>query len=210
MRPTNDPARERYRDAVQPLLDELAQAGFKVHQLPELRRHGARAAVVVPALVRALENAENPDLVLELARVLAVPWAREEALEPLLRAFRRTPNSPPAPKAALAAAIECLADDAVEAQLVELARAKQHGNARELLVLALAKLSSPRLVDVVANLCADPGVGGHALSTLLRLVARHRTPIEPEVAKPFLRDGRAWVRRDAKELLAVLETLPPV
>lgn len=209
MRPTNDPARERYRAAVKPLLDELSAAGFRVHQLPELRRHGARAESVVPALVRALESAQEPELVEELARVLAVPWARELALRPLLAAFRRTPNSPPAPKAALAAAIETLADDSVEAELVELAGTKAHGNARELLVLALSKLSSPRLVDTVANLCEDPGVGGHALVALGRLVARHRTPVELAVVKPFLRDGRAWVRRDAKELLALLETLPP-
>jgi hypothetical protein len=210
MRPTNDPARERYRAAVQPLLEELAAAGLRVHQLPELRRHGANAATALPALVRALESAQDPQLVEELARVLAVPWARELALRPLLAAFRRTPNSPPAPKAALAAAIELLADDEVEAELVELARTKSHGNARELLVLALPKLSSPRLVDTVADLCADPGVGGHALVALGRLVARHRTPVEFAVVKPFLRDGRAWVRRDAKELLALLETLPRV
>ena len=30
MRPTNDPARERYRAAVQPLLEELAAAGLRV------------------------------------------------------------------------------------------------------------------------------------------------------------------------------------
>ncbi len=71
MRPTNDPARERYRAAVKPLLDELSAAGFRVHQLPELRRHGARAESVVPALVRALESAQEPELVEELARVLA-------------------------------------------------------------------------------------------------------------------------------------------
>ena len=93
-------------------------------------------------------------------------------------------------------------------EALELARTKSHGNARELLVLALPKLSSPRLVDTVADLCADPGVGGHALVALGRLVARHRTPVEFAVVKPFLRDGRAWVRRDAKELLALLETLP--
>ncbi|MBM3991761.1 MAG: hypothetical protein FJ298_12230 [Planctomycetes bacterium] len=209
MRPTNDPARERYRAAVSPLLAELAAAGFRVHQLPELRRHGTRAQAVVPILVRALENAREPALVEDLARVLAVPWAREFALRALLAAFRRTPNSPPPPKAALAAAIEVMADDSVESELVELACTRAHGNARELLVLSLSKLSSPRLVDVLANLCADPGVGGHALAALARLVARHRTPVERAVVKPFLRDGRAWVRRDAKELLALLETLPP-
>jgi HEAT repeat protein len=190
------------------VLDELAAAGLRVHQLPELRRFGARYAPVVPALVRHLEQIEDLGVREELARVLAVPWARAAALRPLIGVFRRTPNSPPATKAALAAAIEALADDAVEDELVELARTTSHGNARELIVMALAKLSNPALIDVLAQLLSDRGVGGHALVALARLVARHRTPVELALVKPFLRDGRAWVRRETKDLLAVLETLP--
>jgi hypothetical protein len=199
-------SREAYMRAAQPLLDELAALGFRVHRVNELRRHGARYAVAVPVLVRALERATDPMLVEELARVLAVPWAAP-ALRPLIEAFRRAPNSPPPPKAALAAAIEALADDSVAEELLEIARAKEHGNARELVVLALAKLDDERAPDVLEELLHDRGVGGHALTALLRIVPRRGLRLDPAIAKPFLRDGRAWVRRDAKDLLQALERL---
>jgi hypothetical protein len=200
-------SRERRRRAAQPLLDELAALGFRVHQLPELRRFGASYRTAVPALVRALEQSREPGLIEELARVLAVPWAREEALRPLIAAFRRAPNAPPAPKAALASAIEALADDSAFEALVEIARDRAHGPTRELVVLALGKLDDPRALEALVELLSDRGVGGHALSGLARAVARSRTPVDPSLVKPFLRDGRAWVRREAKDLMQLLSTL---
>jgi hypothetical protein len=195
---------EAYERAARPLLDELAALGFRVHRVTELRRHGASYATALPALIRALESSDDPQLVEELGRVLAVPWAAP-ARGPLIAAFRRAPNSPPAPKAALAAAIEVLADDSVAGELLEIARAKEHGNARELVVLGLARLDDERIPDALEELLRDRGVGGHALTALVRVVAKRGLRLDPALAKPFLRDGRAWVRREANDLLQALE-----
>lgn len=196
---------ELYRRAAQPVLDELAELGFKVHQLPELRRFGARYAVAVPALARHLASTQHAGVKEDLARVLAVPWAKEQALRPLLQTFRSTPNSPPATKAAIAAAIEVLADASIELELIELCLATEHGNARELLVLALAKLDSPGVVEVLTDLLRDRGVGGHALRALLARAQRGRIEFDALHIKPYFGDGRAWVRRAAKELAQVID-----
>jgi hypothetical protein len=203
----NDPraGRVRHRLAAQPVLDELGSLGFQVHQIPELRRFGASYAPAVPALARHLAKIDHAGVREELARVLAVPWAREHALAPLLEVFARTPNSPPATKAALAAAIEALADASVESELVRLCTDRSHGSSRELLVLALGKLDSPAVADVLAELLRDRFVGGHAVQALLRITERTRLDLDSAILKPFFNDGRAWVRRAARDLAAALQ-----
>lgn len=196
---------ELHRRAARPVLEDLAALGFNVHQIPELRRYGARYEPAVPKLVEHLVSSDHADVKVELAHVLAVPWAREHALRPLMKLFRDTPNSPPAPKAAIAAAIEVLADDTVERELTKLCTTQAHGNAREALVLAMARLDSPVAVDVLTELLADRGVGGHALLALHNLAQRTRIDLEKKLVKPFYNDGRAWVRRAARELAQALD-----
>ena len=186
------------------LLEQAAAHGVKVATVAELRRYGARCAPFVEALVSAVRETNSPQLLEHLAAVLAAPWARDAAFQPLAERYRSAPNSPPSLKAALAQALGVLADERSTAALMEFAAARKHGNSRAELVTALGRLNG----DGVLELLRDPGVGGHALSALRVYVERTRDSIDPLLVKPFHSDGRAWVRRDAKELLHLLDTLP--
>ncbi len=198
---------QAYSAAAKPLLDAAAARGMKVMRVVELRRWGARAEPLLAELIAALDQTDSLELVEELASVLSGSWAREAALKPLITRFRSAPNSPPSVKAALAQAIEAQVDERAIDALVELVRERRHGNARAVLVNALGRLDHPLALDTLVVLLADPGVGGHALSALANFVPRTRETIERALVKPFLADGRAWVRRDAKELLNVLDQL---
>jgi hypothetical protein len=200
-------SRETYLAAARPLIELVAQHGVHVHKIVELRRYGARCKPFVGALVAELERTPSRELLEELASVLGASWAREAAMEPLLARFRSTPNSPPATKAALAQALEFLADDDVATEFIELARDRRHGNARQALVAGLGKLDAPEVADVLVELLDDPGVGGHALAALAKVVERSRELVDDTLVKPFLRDGRPWVRREAKDFLQLLDRL---
>lgn len=198
---------EAYAAAAQELLATAAQNGLRVHRVGELRRHGARCEPILGALVSEVQRTKSRELLEELASVLAGPWARETAFQPLLERFRATPNSPPSTKAALAQTLGFLADDRVSAELIGVALDRRHGNARATIVTALGRLDEEGVLEALIELLRDPGVGGHALVALSQYIARHRELIDTSLVKPFLADGRAWVRREAKELLHTLDKL---
>lgn len=198
---------DSYDEAAGELRAIAAAHGFQVHRLGELRRFGARCEPILEALVNELKTTKSRQVVEELANVLAAPWAREAAFLPLVERFRATPNSPPATKAALAHALELLADDRFAPELVELASDRRHGNARTLLVLALGRVDGDSVLEALVDLLRDPGVGGHVVTALMEFVERRREAVDEALIKPFLRDGRPWVRRDAKALLQKLDTL---
>jgi len=194
--------------AASALLEQAAAHGVNVATVAELRRYGARCAPFVDALVGAVRDTTSPQLLEDLAAVLAAPWARDAAFQPLAERYRSAPNSPPSLKAALAQALGVLADERSTAALMEFAAARKHGNSRAELVSALGRLNGDGVLELLVDLLRDPGVGGHALSALRVYVERTRDSIDPLLVKPFHSDGRAWVRRDAKELLHLLDTLP--
>jgi len=196
---------DSYNAAAGALRELAAAQGLHVHKIGELRRYGARCEPLLGALLNELATTTSRELVEELANVLAAPWARDAAFEPLVERFRTTPNSPPTTKAALAHALELLADDRFAPSFVELASDRRHGNARALLVLALGRIDGDGVLEALVDLLPDPGVGGHAVTALAEFVERNREPVDELLIKPYLRDGRPWVRRDAKALLQLLE-----
>lgn len=198
---------EAYAAAAQELLATAAQNGLRVHRVGELKRYGARCEPILGALVNEVRRTSSRELLEELANVLATTWAREAAFQPLLERFRVAPNSPPSTKAMLAQTLAFLADERAAAELIELASSRRHGNARAALVMALGRLDAPGVFDALVHLLGDPGVGGHALVALASYISRNRELIDVALVKPFLADGRAWVRREAKELLQTLDQL---
>lgn len=198
---------EAYAAAARELLATAAQSGFRVHRVGELKRYGARCEPILAALVDEVRRTSSRELLEELANVLATPWAREAAFQPLLERFRTAPNSPPSTKAMLAQTLGFLADERMAADLIGVASSRRHGNARAALVAALGRLDAPGVLEALVDLLRDPGVGGHALVALANYISRNRELIDVALVKPFLGDGRAWVRREAKNLLQTLDQL---
>ena len=186
------------------LLTDLASAGFEVGSVSELRTSGVRYRKAVPVLVTWLRRAGSTAEKDEIVRALSVPWAREEALAPLIEEFRAIPLSAGPQEELLRWAvgngIDVLWDDARFDELVELARDKRFGKAREMVVLGLGRSKRPEAVDVLIDLLEDPVVSGHAVKALGKLrVARARRGLER-----MTHDSRAWVREEAQRALAKL------
>lgn len=198
---------EAYSAAARELLATAAQSGIHVLRVGELKRYGARCEPLLGALVGEVQRTSSRELLEELANVLATGWAREAAFGPLLERYRAAPNSPPSTKAMLAQTIGFLADERGAADLIEIASNRRHGNSRAAIVAALGRLDAPGVFEALIDLLRDPGVGGHALVALASVISRNRELIDVALVKPFLADGRAWVRREAKDLLHTLDEL---
>lgn len=187
---------------------ELAAVGVLVESPWDLvnTRRSYRAAI--PVLVEWLNRAEVEVPAHErekfregLVRSLAVKEARGIATLPLLREFQRA-EATPSYRWAVGSSLEVVADDSVFDELVELASNRSYGHAREMVVLALARVKNPQAIEILTELLDDEDMTGHALMALGRLKARDARP----AIERFLHHPRPWVRKEAKKALAKLDT----
>jgi hypothetical protein len=187
------------------LLEDLADAGYPVASVHELRVSGVRYTNAIPALVNHLPRASSSADAEQIVRALSVPWAKPAALKPLIAQFSKppVPSDPPGEllRWAVGNALWVLWDDAEYDSLLPLILDRRFGKAREMLVLGMAKSRRPEAVSVLLDLLDDPAVDGHALQALRKMKAPvPRTPIERK-----LTDWRAWVRKDAQRMLARMD-----
>jgi len=83
--------------------------------------------------------------------------------------------------------------------MAALVRDSRYGRAREMLVLGLGRMpSDPRATRLLIELLRDDEVAGHAL----RALATMKAGVEPEIIEPLLKHREAWVRKEAKKVLA--------
>lgn len=200
-------AMDEFSKAAAPLLEELTQAGYPLDRLSDLYRNKTYANKscyqrAVPILLRWLPQIDNLRVKDEIVRILSVKWAKPAAALPLIDEFLRAPDySVSSYKWAIGNALSVVADDSVFDDIVKLVQDKQHGRAREMVVVALGNMSNPRAVDVLLNLLNDDEVAGHAIFALGKLKAKG----SKEYIEPFLNHPRAWIRKAAKRALSKID-----
>lgn len=201
-------AREDYDRAAAPLLQELAQAGLRLEVVAdlvknELYRNKANYEIAMPILLRWLPHIEYRHLKEDIIRTLSVPWAKS-AVPVFLEQFQKL-HDPEGTglKWVIGNALEVLADDNIFDELVEIVRDKQHRRAREMVVLALAKMKNPQAVDVLIELLDDEEVAGNAVWALRKLGAK-AAKARPYI-EPFLTHPETWIRNEAKRAIAKMD-----
>jgi HEAT repeat protein len=188
----------------EPILAELAEAGFVVCSLADLRRSGVRYGDAVPVLLRWLGRVDDQKVKDEIVRALSVPWAKPAATRPLIEQFRLvdavTDPTGMGLRWTIGNALDVLFSDASFDALAELAADRRYVSARQMIVLGLGKSKRPEVVGVLLGLVDDPDVDGHAVKALGKLKA----PVARTALQAKLDDKRAWVRGEARKALAKL------
>jgi HEAT repeat protein len=187
-------------------LSELAAVGVSVQSPWDLVKARWSYPAAIPVLLEWLDRAEVEVPVHErsrfregIVRSLAVKEAGGLAAPALIREFRR-PGVTSSYRWAVGNSLSVVADDGVFADLVELARDRDYGRDREMVVVALAQMQDPAAVDVLIKLLEDPDVAGHAVMALGKLKAVKARP----ALEPFREHPKAWVRKEAERALAKL------
>lgn len=184
-------------------MSDLAEVGYPVASVSELRDSGLRYAAAIPVLLKWL-----PKVPIEekegIVRTLSVPWAKSQALDSLIDLFKADPvPSDPMGESlrwAVGNALEVLWDDTRFDELVALTTDQRFGSARQMVVLGLGRSKRPEAVDVLFRHLDDPVVSGHAVKALGKLRdPRARTSLESMTT-----DKRTWVRKAAEKALSRL------
>lgn len=191
------------------LVEQLRAAGVPVDSLSDLVNAKRSYPRAIPVLldwlqkVDAVPAADRTKVHEMLVRSLSVPAARGVAGPLLVEQFRRAEDpSGLGIRWVIANALAVVADDTVFDDLIELARDRSYGRAREMLMLALAQTKNPKAIEVLLELLDDDEVAGHAVMALGKVGAREARP----AIERFVEHPKPWVRKEAKKALARLGT----
>lgn len=196
-------------NGIEQFLDELAKIGLNIKSPWDLVNKPAPPTKAIPLLVEWLERAETEIAEAErqsfreaLVRSLTIKQARRVATPALLKEFRR-PEATMEYRWAVGNALEVVADETVANELIELARGRRWGQARQMVVLALARAgNSPELRNVLVELLQDEEVVGHAIMALGKLKNAEST----SAIEKYLDHPNAWIRKEARKALAKLRS----
>jgi HEAT repeat protein len=166
--------------------------GFFARDIPEAGILAPRFdfEAAVPVLVDRLPRARTALVKERIVRSLTGEKAATPiALKPLVEEFRRADEH--GLKWAIGNALATLADDSIADELVDLAKDRRHGRAREMLMDALARTKDERALGALVELVDDDDVSGHAISALRRL--------GPKTSLPYLERARPSLEDQARE-----------
>lgn len=190
------------REAGAPVVKELVAAGFSVNAVADLHNKRLDYHAAIPILLAWLPKVQNLDVKQDIVRCLSVPYAKPLAAGPLIDEFRRAEDeSPTGLRWVIGNALEVVADDAVLTDMMELARDRRYGKAREMLVAGLGNMSDERVIPLLLDLLKDDEVSGHAIMALGKL----KPPIARSHVEPFLKHPNAWVRKEAQKTIEKID-----
>jgi hypothetical protein len=192
---------ERNAEESAPIVADLRKAGFRIERLGDLRtiKGEPRYAKAVPVLLGWLRRAPSSSVRAIIAEALDTPIAKPVAARPLVEEFRRVEAvgglgfDDWSARWTIGNPLQTVADDSIADDLVELARDRRYGRAREPVVRALGSLSADRAVQVLVELLGDDEVCGQAVVALGKL----RAVSARQAILPFLKHPVEWIRREA-------------
>ncbi len=186
-----------------PILARLSEVGYEVGSLADLRHSGIRYRDAIPILIGSLSQTQDTRTLEQVVRALSVPWAKPQATAPLIDLFHRIEDpNPLGLRWTVGNALDITWDDAHFNELVALARDRQYGRAREMIVLGMARSKHPGVGGVLVGLLSDPDVNGHAVTALRKLLRKVHIPTARPGLERMIGDKRAWVRKEAQRALA--------
>jgi hypothetical protein len=145
-----------YREAEAPLVRDLATIGVEVGSVYDLVNDTVTYEKAIPLLLDHLRR-EYPDAIREgIARALGIPATRALGWRILVDEYRRTENRNNRVKDGLAVALAGASDDSVLHELIELAKDKDHGDSRILLLLGIKRSRRPEARQATNELAHDP------------------------------------------------------
>jgi HEAT repeat protein len=198
-----DMERERrmfaYRRAMAPVVADLKESGVSVTSIEEVLRDRKTFRVALPTLVLWLQRTQNLDAKDEIVRTLSTKWASPVAAGSLIAEFREAADvNELGIRWVIGSALVQVADDTVLDEIVELAKDRTFGRAREMVVVSLGNMKGERAIDVLIELLDEKDLVGHAVVALGKLRAtKARTRV-----LALLKHEKAWVRTEAKKALA--------
>ena len=186
----------------QPILAELANLGLEVEHIQDLYQQRIDYRRAIPVLVSWIPRVEELTVKEMLVRAVTDPAARGIAGPTLVEAFEAAADeSWSGLPWVIGNAIETVADASLLDDMIRLARNRDYGRAREMVVMGLGRIRRQEAVQTLIELLDDPEVAGHAVKGLAKL----QPPEARTALERFVDDERGWVRLAASRAIAGID-----
>ncbi len=184
----------RSLDESAPILAELAEIGYKLDTLGQLRQQGKSWRSALPVLLKWLPLVDDNGVKEELVRGLSVPWVGTHATKVLIELLKKAP-----PRSSLGWAVgnalSIVDVTGFEDEIIELCRDGSYGPARQMLVSSLARFDDSKAEDAALELLDDEDVKLHAIIALGKMRSKRALTRFQALSS----DKRAVVRKEVRK-----------
>lgn len=180
------------------LLKEVREKGVDIANIDDLMKIDKRFKDLIPIILKHLEEVDDEGDKEFLVRCLGVKGF-VEVTDKLISEFYRSSNK--LYKWAIGNTLYNIMDKNSLGSLLKIAQEKEHGVARQMIVLAIGKMGDEDVIPVLMDLLHDEEVVGHALTALGKF---KNTELIPHI-EPFINHKVKWISSEAKKILKKLK-----
>ena len=179
------------------LIADVLNAGYEIQTIDDLMKISKQESDLIPILLEHLASVTDEGDKQFLVRCLGVK-GYYQATKPLIQEFYQASGG--SYRWAIGNTLSIIADKSYSREMVAIAKNRDYGMSRQMIVYDLWKFDDPEIKEVLVSLLDDETVVGHAIHALRRLG-------DPTVIKdiePFTSHKMTWIRNEAKVAVAKL------
>lgn len=183
--------------------EKLLQIGMKIESIYDLVNSKEKYPEAIESLISLIEESSefHPNLTEGIVRSLAVKEAKGRANTSLFNLYDRTDNANSLLKWAIGNTINVIVQTKDENQIIKIVSNKSNGISRQMFVLALGKIKSESVENVLINLLDDEEVSPYAINSLGQLKSKKaKTKIND-----LLNHKKPLIRKEAQKFLKKME-----
>lgn len=180
------------------LIRDVNKEGYNIEHYHELLKLKTKDKKLIPVFLKHLKNEEDlnrKELVIDCLKVKGFTDATQTLIEEFLLNDNRLY------KWTIGDTFSYIQDKAHEDDYIDIVKNKQHGIARQMVVVTLGKIKSKKAIPNLINLLEDTDVSGHVI---MALGYYGKVELIEEI-EPFLEHDEAWIRNEAKKSIKKLE-----
>jgi len=182
------------------LLNDIRSKGVEISNINDLMKMDRKFKDLVPILIKHLQEIDDESDKEFLVRCLGVKGFTE-ATEQLLKEFYNSDKT--TYKWAIGNTLSIIEDKSHICELLKIVQNKEHGIARQMIVIALGKMKVKEAFPVLLKLLEDEDVVGHVISAL----AYYKDPTVIQYLEPLKNHKVGWVKKEASKVIGKLQEL---
>lgn len=176
------------------ILQEIKDKGVEFASITDLLKLNKSYKDLIPIILKHLTQTSNESDKDILIRSLGVKGFNE-ATETLIQEFYKAESTPL--KWAIGNTLSIILDKSSLPAMLKIAQEKEHGIARQMVVVALGKMKEREAIPVLLELLKDEDVVGHAIMAL----AYFKDLEMVQYIEPFTEYKVRWIRSEAKKAI---------
>jgi HEAT repeat protein len=141
---------------------------------------------------------KNTDVAEVIVRAVSVPWAKNVAVEPLIKRLKMEKGSENKSLAwAIGNALYVVATKSNADELLEIINDNTYKNARQMIILKIGIMKIRQSEDILIQLLSDEGVRGHAIAALGYLGSLKSKPY----IQNYINHSNKWIQTESRKAI---------